>query len=259
MYSVFWHCTLCIFFVVSMSLMAQEPTSHLIHLQASDEIRYDIDTPITPLSLEKSVLEKYKKDKEFNYTESNTKDNWWNTFTAWLNKVWNKFILWIFGHFEENNFLRFFIKILPYLIVGGLIVFIFWLFYKLNPAASILASKEKPQVFFTEEEEIIRSRDIKKLIENALGSANYRLAVRYYYLFILKQLSDNEIIDYQYDKTNSDYFKEITSDNINVTFKKATNLYDYIWYGNFSVTKDDYQRAQQRFVQLESDISKIHD
>ncbi|HBY68162.1 MAG TPA: DUF4129 domain-containing protein, partial [Flavobacteriaceae bacterium] len=85
-------------------------------------------------------------------------------------------------------------------------------------------------------EEIIRSKNIRELIEKALQNKEYRLAVRYYYLLILKKLTDAELIDYEFDKTNTDYIAEITSDTVILPFKKATNLYDYIWYGNFTVT-----------------------
>ena len=235
---------------------AQEDTSTI---KEPKEVQYDIDTAIEPLSLEKDALKKYKEDKDFDYTENLAEESWWTKFKSWVKKIWYKFLHWLFGDFEGNGFLSFLIQVLPYLIILGLIIFLGWLFYRLNPGASVLASKEKPQVFFTEEEEIIRSQDIKKLIEKALENSDYRLAVRYYYLLILKRLTDVEIIEYEFDKTNSDYFKEIISDTMNIGFKKATNLYDYIWYGNFSVTKDDYQKAQQIFVQLESDISKISD
>ena len=130
------------------------------------------------------------------------------------------------------------------------------MFFKLNPGARLLKSKEEPANFFTEEEEIIKTKDIKKLIDKALRNQNYRLAVRYYYLLILKRLTEAELIDYEFDKTNSDYISEITSETINTGFKKATNLYDYIWYGNFTVTETDFNKAQQTFKHLETTIPK---
>jgi integrase len=61
----------------------------------------------------------------------------------------------------------------------------------------------------SEDEEIIQSMDIKSLITNALKDENYRLAIRYHYLYILQQLELKKIIDWELQKTNHDYQREI--------------------------------------------------
>ncbi|MBL4664025.1 MAG: DUF4129 domain-containing protein, partial [Flavobacteriaceae bacterium] len=158
-----------------------------------------------------------------------------------------------------SGFWTFFLQIFPYLIIIALIAFIIWLFYKLNPGARLLKSKETPSIFFTEEEEIIKTKNIKELVTQALEQQDYRLAVRYYYLLILKKLSEGEVIEYMFDKTNNDYIAEISSAEINIQFQKVTSLYDYIWYGNFEVTKSDYAVAQETFNHLEHQIPKAVD
>jgi hypothetical protein len=84
------------------------------------------------------------------------------------------------------------------------------------------------------------------------------LAVRYYYLLLLKNLTDVNLIEYEFDKTNNDYLKEITSKAINQNFEKATLLYDYIWYGNFSVSENDFYKAQQVFKNIDLQIKETH-
>ncbi len=99
----------------------------------------------------------------------------------------------------------------------------------------------------------------KKLIAQALEQKDYRGAVRYYYLFILKELSERELIDYEFDKTNADYLQELIATQLKQGFQRVTKLYDYIWYGNFSVTESDYRKAESTFVQLEKNIQSHHD
>lgn len=230
-------------------------------------IQYDSTSQKTPLSLDKETLEEYKNDSDFNYKPTQEADNWWTQLLDWISNVWSKFWRWVgniwrsfwnlFIDDAENSTLwAFVINVLPYLILLTLIAFVVWLFFKLNPGAKLLHSKTKPDIFFSEDEEIIRTRDIKKLIEKALDKKQYRLAVRYYYLLILKELTEAELIDYEFDKTNSDYFTEITSEAINTGFRKATVLYDYIWYGNFTVTEEDFRKAQRTFNALEKSIPK---
>ncbi|RMA64738.1 DUF4129 domain-containing protein [Ulvibacter antarcticus] len=227
-------------------------------------VRDDLDSDVVPIEFDQDKIEAYKKDEAFNYVELQQVENPWEQFKSWLNELWHRFWRWLFGDFEGNGFTAFLVRIIPYIIIIGVIVFVGWLFYKLNPGSHLLKSKDKPEVFFTEEEEIIKTKDIKKLIQKALDANDYRLAVRYYYLFILKKLSSAELISYEFDKTNNDYISEMsvtvtTSENIKNNFRKATNIYDYIWYGNFLVTETDFRKAQQTFTNLEHQIPKAVD
>jgi Domain of unknown function (DUF4129) len=230
-------------------------------------IQYDSISQQAPLSLNQDTVEAYKNNPDFNYKPIEETDNWWKQFTnwvgeiiasifKWLGNLWRSFWQWLLPNSQGSALWSFVIHVLPYLILTLLIGFIIWLFYKLNPGAKMMQSKEKPDVFFTEEEEIIKTGDIQKLIDKALKNKNYRLAVRYHYLLILKRLTDAEVITYEFDKTNSDYFSEVTSEELNQGFRKATNLYDYIWYGNFTVTETDFHKAQSIFRNLERNIPK---
>jgi hypothetical protein len=224
--------------------------------QLHPEINYDQSSDINPISFDPSKTEKYQNDPYFDYTEKIQEDNLWEKFKRWLYRHWVNFWTWLFGDFKSNSFLYFLYQAMPYIIIGGIVVFLIWLFYKLNPGSGLLYSKEEAQVFFTEEEKIIKSEDIQALIDDALANKNYRLAVRYYFLLILKSLSEKEIINYQFDKTNSDYIKEIKQEHLSAQFKKSAFIYEYVWYGNFDVSETDFTKAKHRFVTLKNNISK---
>lgn len=224
--------------------------------QPKKEILYDTSENLNQPNFSKEIIGEYKKDSAFDYTEKPVSENWWSQFTNWIWELWVKFWQWLAGDFEAGGFISFLVHVLPYVFLIAIIAFVIWLFYKLNPGATFFKSKEKPGVFFSEEEEIIKSKNIKKLIEKALANNDYRLAVRYYYLLILKKLTDAELINYEFDKTNSEYFTEISSDKLNSGFRKVTTLYDYIWYGSFAVTETDYRKAEHTFTALENQIPK---
>lgn len=227
--------------------------------QIETQIQYDQTKGLKAPVFDQQTIENFKKDKAFDYSEKPVQENWWSQFKTWLWNLWLKFWHWLVGDFEAGGFISFLVHMLPYVILIAILAFVAWLFYRLNPGASFFKSKEKPVVFFSEEEEIIKSKNIKKLIEKALANNDYRLAVRYYYLSILKKLTDAELIHYEFDKTNSEYFSEITSEKINSGFRKVTTLYDYIWYGNFTVTETDFTKAQHAFNSLENQIPKSVD
>ena len=243
-------------FLTGSFLWAQDSTA--LKPDKAPVVQYDSTEGLQPLSLDRDMLERYKGDTDYQYIEITAEDNWWTRFKRWVSRWWNQFLRWLFGG-EVSGFWAVLVRALPYLIIAGIVIFVIWLFYKWNPGTKFFTPKEKPEVFFTEEEEIIRSKDIKKLIAQALEQKDYRGAVRYYYLFILKELSERELIDYEFDKTNADYLQELIATQLKQGFQRVTKLYDYIWYGNFSVTESDYRKAESTFVQLEKNIQSHHD
>jgi hypothetical protein len=88
------------------------------------------------------------------------------------------------------------------------------------------------------------------LIDEAVTAENYRLAVRYQYLLILQQLSQAGYIDYQFPKTDEEYLAEIEKEPLKNQFKKITRIYDFIWYGSFEVTRENYPQAEKEFKKM---------
>lgn len=103
--------------------------------------------------------------------------------------------------------------------------------------------------------ENIEQADIKTLIFNAEKTNDYRLAIRYYYLLVLKQLSLKNFIKYEDDKTNADYMNAIASQKFSKGFSYTSYLYNYTWYGEFALDEKQYQLAKGSFVQLIKEIN----
>ena len=118
--------------------------------------------------------------------------------------------------------------------------------------------KKNPNVVtLSEDEHIIKNEDIQELIKKALANENYRLAIRYYYLYILQLLSERELIDWQQQKTNDDYMVELSDSSFKNDFGKATLLYDYVWYGEFELNHERYQKAELVFASLKKSIADV--
>ncbi|GGX31644.1 DUF4129 domain-containing protein [Aquimarina muelleri] len=106
-------------------------------------------------------------------------------------------------------------------------------------------------------EEHIENIDLNELITNALSEKNYRLAIRYMYLKALQDLSIKNIIQYHFEKTNTDYYKEITDSSLKTNFNRISYLYDYIWYGEFDLDEEGYQNAKKSFDQLHTKMNSL--
>lgn len=220
---------------------------------ASQEIQYDKAT-IAPIELDKNKIEDYQSDDAFNYVEALPEDNWWTRLKQWLNDIWSSFLRWILGGNQATGFWAVLIRLLPYLLIAGLIALIVWVFLKIDSGNLLLEKQALGKATLSDDEELIQHEDIQSLIDKALASGNYRLAIRFYYLFVLQKLSAKELIEWQVQKTNHDYIYEIKDKQIRVQFQKVTDLYDYIWYGNFDVDETAFAKAQTTFTTLNTQL-----
>ncbi|WP_100614974.1 hypothetical protein [Confluentibacter citreus] len=98
--------------------------------------------------------------------------------------------------------------------------------------------------------ENIENADITALINWAENNQDYRLAIRYYYLLVLKTLTLKNHIKFEDDKTNADYLNDIKSKSFSSAFEYTSYLYNYIWYGEFPLDVKQYNQAKGRFVTL---------
>ena len=219
--------------------------------QEKQKVKHDSAPAPSPLSFSAEKIEKYRQSREFDYSPGDPEENWWTTFKRYVSLKWQSLMNWIFGRLETSGIWIFLMEAIPYLLLCSFLVFIVWLFQKLDPVASFLSTPEGGKVVLHEEEKIVRNEDIRSLIDAAVGEENYRLATRYYYLLILQQLSNNGYIDYAFSKTDTDYLAEIERDDLKNHFRKLTRIYDFIWYGNFGVGKEDFMKISRDFRKME--------
>ncbi|MBW2960519.1 DUF4129 domain-containing protein [Mesonia aestuariivivens] len=238
-----------IFAFISRLSFAQEDTL------VKQNFEYDQTQNLTPVSFSKTQLEDYKKNSDFDYSEISSQVSWWTQFKRWLANIWSEFWQWLLGDFKAQGLLAFLIENLPYIILFVVLCFVVYLFIKLNPAGTYKNNPKSGEVFLSEEEKIIYTEDINQLIEEALQNQQYRLAIRYSYLLVLRELKNKEIIDYQFQKTNHDYLAEIESKSLHLQFEKITKWYDFVWYGDFTISKNDYNIAAKDFSAIKNQLN----
>ncbi len=226
-------------------------------IRNSQTVVYDFDSSLQKVEFDRDRITEFKKDKAFDYLAEIENDSWWTRFKRWLSLKYNQLLEWLFGDYSANRLVSALLLTLPYILVTAIIGLIIWLFIRLNPGPSIIGDPETGSVSFNEEEEIVRSQDITSLIESAIRAGDYRLAVRYYYLQLLKHLNEKGLINYEFQKTNSEYLAEIKEENYRPKVKRLMRLYDFIWYGSFTVSENDFSVAQNSFREIENSILKL--
>lgn len=215
-----------------------------------DSLAVSIDsTSVSQKSFSENLSKKYSGD-EFDYDSMEGEaENFLGRAINWFFQKLGE----IFG-IEISPEMYQIIKIIIY---GLLIVFAIFILVKLlvgDSASSFFSRKSKMVAPLNIQEEHIENVDLDSYIKNALKEENYRLAIRYMYLKSLKLLSLNNIIDWHFEKTNTDYYREIESESLKENFKKASYLYDNIWYGEYALDKAGFENAQKDFERLNQNL-----
>ncbi len=103
-------------------------------------------------------------------------------------------------------------------------------------------------------EENIHEAEMDPIIQRAVNEGNYPLAIRLYYLAILKELSLDKSIKWKKDKTNGAYLRELRSSPYFRDFREVTLIFERIWYGKSDFVKADFENVQPKFQNLLNSI-----
>lgn len=222
----------------------------------NDTLTVKLDTvSLVQKTIDKSELDTFKNNPDFDYeVAKNTVPDWWIAFKNWLSNLFMRLFEWLFGVEQAAGAFNVFLKLLPYLLLGILVFILIKFFINVNAGAMRFNNKNKALVTLSEEEHIIKNEDVQKLIQQALADRNYRLAVRYYYLYTLQLMNEKEIIVWELQKTNADYHKEIEKIELKKPFAQITRLYEYIWYGDFPIDEHKYLKAEANFLSLKEEV-----
>lgn len=99
-------------------------------------------------------------------------------------------------------------------------------------------------------EDHIYETELERFIREAVEKNNYTLAIRLYYLAIIKELSLNRTIKWKKDKTNKDYIKEMRKTNLFQAFREVTRIFERVWYGKTEIGKTEYLAVKPKFEAL---------
>lgn len=187
-----------------------------------------------------SIKETYS-GKDFEYNEEETEQpeehtNWGNT--AFL-----------------QGLLFFISKIFPFVLGAIIIIIVLKAFLGVQLDFWNVPKKNKRNsTSLVYEDEDINQVDLDGLLQNAIKDQKYRQAIRYYYLISLKLLSDKKLITYHKDKTNSEYLFEIENTATRQQFSYLSYIFNYVWYGEFSVNESDFKTVESKYQSFKKDL-----
>jgi hypothetical protein len=192
------------------------------------------------------------QSSDFQYEVKVAEKGIWDRFLEWLAYLFKK----IFGLSDgvSSNAVNITLKTIAILIIVYVIYIIAKLILNKEGQWIFGKSTTKKVVSHEDIERNLKHIDFEKLIKETLKTGDKRLAIRYYYLWLLKRMSEQNIIDWNPEKTNSDYLYEIKSEKLKQDFNHFSYLYNYTWYGEFDI--DDQTFINEKAL-LEKTLQSI--
>ena len=205
--------------------------------------------PVNNEVLKQNKFNTHFKDKytgsAYNYDVKNE-----SGFLARLREWWQNFLDWFKTDSNKSSIVIDEIVNIILVFIG--IVALGFLIYYLNKKGFIRLFSKKEQSVISEQfiEENIDQINFDQITQKAKDDKNWRKAVRYYYLWMLKNWSQNNFIAYEPNKTTKRYINEIENPTNKTAFQYVSYIYENIWYGFHDISEADFYKIEAQFIQL---------
>ncbi len=218
--------------------------------RASDSVRVSlIDSSVLKFIRPDSVLEKkvfddpkMKYDRDVQY-EPGLLDR----FMDWLSEL-------LFGNNNNEN-----IEFTRTLIIWAVIIFcvilVIWLLWRSDLSRLVRPESKLTTFNFNEITDDLSTINFDKMIDEAIKNDDFRTAIRWNYLKCLFLLEKGGHLMFQPSKTNIDYLNDLRKSDFLSEFKAVSRIYDYVWYGKFTVDQSKYTELKREFSSFESHLN----
>lgn len=178
-------------------------------------------------------IDLFKADDDFDYTEPDRVEGWWAELKRALADWWRRM--------QDNEATGFFFRHLDWILIGLLLVFVV-LFLRKRALSGIFYKNVGGQgVLHSHHEVDIHQVDLDALLTKSEADGEYRQAVRFHYLVLLRFLNTEGHIEWRADKTDRQYLFEIKDAEVRSAFEDLSFIFKYVWYGELELGKGRYE------------------
>ncbi|SFN51028.1 hypothetical protein SAMN05421594_3071 [Chryseobacterium oleae] len=203
------------------------------------------ENTLYPKKFKENIQSRYKGN-EFDYSVSKPKESFFQKLMRKIDRILQS----MFGETVFTNSAQIttiLIRLFAIILVGFLLYFI--IKFLLGKDGNLFFGKKNKKIDINAEElhENIHEINFPESIAKFEREGDYRSAVRYQFLFILKKLSDKKQINWNPEKTNKDYVAELKDGNLKSEFSGLSYIFDYVWYGEFSIDEQSYLKFKNQY------------
>ena len=187
-----------------------------------------------------SMVNKLKKDRSFAYANDSA---YWTKVKEQQEEVSSGKNFW-------DYFYEFFsgdgVRTVTYIILGVIFVLIVYRIVVVNNLFMTAASRRRKEITDEPEAEI-DDNNLDAKMQAAIQERNYRAAIRFMYIKSLRSLHEKGWIRYHAQATNNEYISQVHPYGVGNEFRFLTHVYEYVWYGEFALSEEQFNRVQQNF------------
>lgn len=201
---------------------------------------------VYPKTFDQKFQSKYK-GADFDYTTIKPQESLWQRIQNRIRQLLES----IFGKMDPlkaGTYITNIVRGLAVIIIGFVLYFL--IKFLLGKDGNFFFSKKNKKINIADQDlqENIHELNFDEIIRKSENQKDFRLAVRYQFLFILKKLADQKIINWNPEKTNKDYISELKSADSKSNFKEVVYIFENVWYGEFEVDEQRYHYFKQKFI-----------
>jgi hypothetical protein len=179
----------------------------------------------------------YRSQKEFIYTRPPLETNF-------LKQLWE----YLLKQFRILMNITDAMPLIYKILMGGLVIFsLFIAITKTRLYRIFYSDKEIESPGYEFANTVDSSIDFDEAIRSQMAQQQYRLAIRLLYLKVISQLRLKEYIHFSKEKTNVDYLRDLTGEDLRTRFYAITTIYNHVWYGDIEITEDQFIRFEKSF------------
>ncbi|MBZ0205431.1 MAG: DUF4129 domain-containing protein [Flavobacteriales bacterium] len=213
-----------------------------------EDLRADgIDTvAVRSVQFDAAAIHQLQADPQYDYDrELHVEMLWWERIKNWLGR-WLRELFgskagsWVFSNLHWG------------ILIGAVIFLLFFLRKRLFHGVFTPEAEKARQV--TEVEENIQQLDLDHLLAKAEHSGDWRSALRFQYLKVLRRLMDDGSIEFQPRSTDRDYLRQLRDPAERAHFGELSFLFKWAWYGDAPMDEARYRKLAPTFSSFHTPI-----
>lgn len=205
---------------------------------------YVTENKLSPKKFPENFKNKYKT-KDFDYTILKPQESLWDRIKRRFSKMWES----IFGNpASAVSGIELFLKIIAILAFATALFFVVRFLMGKDGNFFFSRKNKKVDIHSAVLHENIHEINFPTSIAEFENRREYRSAIRYQFLYVLKKMSDQKLIQWNPEKTNTDYIIEIASAGNKESYQKLSYIFENVWYGEQKIDEDLYVKLKGDFT-----------
>lgn len=171
----------------------------------------------------------------------------WERFMDWLSEL-------IFGdtNYENVQLTR---EVIMWAVVAISIIVVIIIFMRSDLSRLVRPESKLTTFNFSEITDDLSTINFDKMIEDAVRNGDLRTGIRWNYLKCLYLLEKGGHLEFQPSKTNIDYQNDLRRSDFLKEFMAISRIYDYVWYGKFTIDQSKYENLKNEFTAFETHLN----